>query len=56
MTPEEFLEAMKAIERTAKDDVEAFHIMADELMTSLLEMLGYEAWVEVFKSAKKWYA
>ena len=50
------MEAMKAIERTAGDDIEAFHMMADELMIGLLEMLGYGAAVEVFKSAKKWYA
>ena len=53
MTPQEFAEKMKACE---SDDLEAQHVLADDLMCELLESLGYEAGVGVFREMDKWYA
>jgi hypothetical protein len=39
-----------------KEDIEAAHIEADEILCSLLEKLGYEKVVEEWKKVPKWYA
>lgn len=39
-----------------KDDEEAAHILADNLLCEMLIFLGYEESVAVFGSMTKWYA
>ena len=59
-----FKEAMEAIfagghknsENSTGYDIEGAHSEADDLMCQLLEELGYEEGVKIFKNAEKWYA
>ena len=53
MTPDEFLERMKAIE---SESPEYFHVNADELMCDLLRSLGYGDAVDIFEEHERWYA
>ena len=52
--PEEFLKEMTEISKDP--DHEYRHIEADKLMTQILEALGYNAGVEVFRNMSKCYA
>lgn len=56
MTPEEFAETMRKLVEDYGHDEEMFHIIADDLMTALLEQLGYEDGVKTFINQPKWYA
>ena len=56
MTPEEFYEAMKAIDDNLRYDEEVAHSEADDLMAKLLSDLGYDKGVAVFNQMHKWYA
>lgn len=62
MSPAEFLEALKEIDKTTKrpgrqyDDYELFHISADDLMCEILRGLGYGDGVDFFETHEKWYA
>lgn len=54
MEPESFAFEMKCIARDK--DPEKEHGDMDDLMCKLLESLGYDEGVEIFKNAEKWYA
>ena len=61
MTPTEFLEALKEIDKMAKrprgyDDLEQFHSDADDLMCEILRNLGYGDGVDFFENHERWYA
>ena len=53
MTPEEFAARM---EDCGKGDPEGDHSRADDLMCELLESLGYQDGVKLFRNMEKWYA
>lgn len=53
MTPEEFRLQMEVISRNL--DLEMSHLEADELMTHVLRLLGYEDGVDVYDSMEKVY-
>lgn len=55
MNPDEFLERMEEIFAPFAD-AETSHMEADDLMCELLETLGYDEGVEVFREAHKYYA
>jgi hypothetical protein len=42
--------------RDKPGDQEVDHIVADQLLTSLLAVAGYEELVEIFEAIPKWYA
>lgn len=54
MDPETFAWEMRCIANS--NDPEAAHGDMDDLMCKLLESLGYDEGVEIFKNAKKYYA
>ena len=56
ITPEEFEASMKAIFECPFQCKEEAHIQADGLMCDVLTQLGYEAGIEVFMAAEKWYS
>ena len=56
MDKQKFKEAMENIFPDDGYDTEGAHGMADDLMCQLLEELGYEEGVKIFKNAEKWYA
>lgn len=59
ITPEEFESRMKKIKKTYYDkrgDWELGHRFADDLMTDVLDSLGYSKGVLVYKYMPKWYA
>lgn len=59
ITPEEFERRMKKIKKTYYDemgDIELAHQLADDLMTEVLNSLGYSEGILVNKSMKKWWA
>lgn len=59
ITPEEFERRMKKIKKTYYDemgDIELAHRLADDLMTEVLNSLGYSEGLAVNKSMKKWWA
>jgi hypothetical protein len=53
---QKFKEAMENIFPDDGYDAEGAHLEADDLMCQLLEELGYEEGVKIFKNAEKWYA
>ena len=53
MSPDEFLEKMKAIESQSP---EYFHINADDLMCDLLRRLGYGEGIDFFEKQERWYS
>lgn len=53
MTPEEFEREMREV--FVGHDPENEHEKADKLICNLLESLGYDDGVKVFKSATRWY-
>lgn len=59
ITPEEFESRMKKIKEDYYDkmgDIEIAHRLADDLMTEVLNSLGYSEGLAVNKSMKKWWA
>jgi hypothetical protein len=64
MTPQVFLEKMQAIYKLKSIrapidrgyNPEESHIDADDLMCEVLEQLGYQEGVKIFRHADKWYA
>ena len=52
MTPEEFAEAMKNLQN---HEIEERHVIADELLCSLLVSLGYQDGVVIFLNMGKLY-
>ena len=54
ITPDEFRLRMKEI--AGNGNAEEAHLEADQLMCYLLEMLGYDQGVELFRSMPRWYA
>ena len=59
MTKEEFYNEMLELKNELidiNDNLETFHIAADNLMCDLLIRLGYDQGVEVFEYAEKWYS
>jgi hypothetical protein len=54
MTPEEFAEAMRSIEKDS--DVESRHSKADNLMMKVLRELGYTKGIKIYQRMDKWYA
>ena len=54
LTPEEFKEQMELIAKIkyAEDQ----HIKADDLICALLEGLGYQDGIKIFKEMEKWYS
>lgn len=58
-TPKEFATEMDSIFTGRQDkhnDPESEHARADALLCEQLRRLGYDAGVEIFEKAKKWYA
>ena len=56
MTPKEFEKAISELYKKYKDDPEKFHGESDDLMCFVLNSLGYNKGVEIFRNADKWYA
>ena len=56
MTPDEFRHHMKKIKRKAKDNPEAAHAEAQDLMIHTLKMSGYLSGMEVYEQIQKFYA
>lgn len=59
ITPEEFERRMKKIKEEHYDkmgDIELAHMLADDLMTEVLNSLGYSEGLAINKSMKKWWA
>lgn len=60
-TPEDFAYEMRQISNQLKDptflgDQEDVHVHMDYYMTTVLEELGYEEGVKIFRETPKWYA
>ncbi len=58
-TPEEFkvkLNAIRFIYFHEKNDMEECHTEMDDYILKVLETLGYEEGVKVFRTTPKWYA
>lgn len=51
-----FAKEMESISDSNFEDVEARHILMDELLCKKLIELGYIEGVKIFEDAKKWYA
>lgn len=56
MTPKDFKEKMLEIEAMGRDDIEASHAAADDLLCDVLAELGYIEGVNVYQELEKWYA
>ena len=56
MTDNELVAEMEKIQEEFSDDNESVHAEWDDLFCSVLESLGYEKAVAVFKAYPKWYA
>ena len=54
LTKEEFVVMMQ--NAFMKNDIVRGHILADNLMCSLLEAIGYEEGVAIFRNSDRWYA
>lgn len=62
-SPEEFEYKMKTIKETFCEneysclpDYEALHVEMDSYILDVLETLGFEKGVKIFRSVPKWYA
>jgi hypothetical protein len=55
MTPNQFREAMQMI-KDAAGDTEVDHGKADELLCDLLDSLGYDEGITIYREIEKWYA
>ena len=61
ISPEEFeAKIWRIIEESKKEgnlcDIEARHIVLDDLLCETLASLGYEKGIELFNNVSKWYA
>ena len=56
ITPKEFAECMETIAEVCEGDTEMRHIDMDNAMCGMLEQLGYEEGVAIFRKSLKWYA
>jgi ribosomal protein S8 len=56
MTPEKFAEEMTKIQNESSYDEELVHIRMDNLMSDVLESLGYIAGIKIFDETGKWYS
>lgn len=58
MVNEKYLNEIKAdlIKYAEDDDVEMSHIYADAVICELLEKLGYQEIVDLYREIGKWYA
>ncbi len=58
MSSSEFLAAMETIKNDEREGsyTETKHIAADNLCLAVLESLGYQQGVKVFRSLHKWYS
>ena len=56
MTPVEFTKAVEELTVEYKNDPEAFHSVADDLMLAILDELGYREGCNIYKKTTKWYA
>jgi len=54
ISPEVFKQRMEVINENF--DIEEAHGDADKLMCDLLDSLGYDGGVEIFRRMEKWYA
>lgn len=52
---EEFLNKLKEMARD-NEDIEINHIAADNILCSILRLLGYDDIVEEFDNINKWYS
>lgn len=55
MTPEEAAAQMREIDSTLGVDAESAHGAADDLLTSVLKVLGYDDMVSAYEGIHKWY-
>lgn len=51
-----YVKSMEQIRKDYKDDPEAAHSKADDLLCTTLKDLGFSALVESYKKVKRWYA
>jgi len=56
MTPEEFRAEMDGLSKTANDDPEKWHLLADKLMHKVLRELGYGDGIDIWDQYGGWYA
>ena len=56
MTPQEFHDAMIALDEKYAGDKETLHARADDLLCKVLTELGYEKGLLVYETMDKWYA
>lgn len=56
MSPERFAERMIEVKNHFEGDEECVHVAMDKIMCNLLEKLGYEHGVKVFKDTPKHWA
>jgi hypothetical protein len=54
VTPEQFAQRMRQF--AEMDDSEAAHSSADGLLCDVLEALGYDEGIKVYRDMKKWYS
>ena len=56
ITSADFLVEMNKLVNAYGEDAERFHFEADELLCEVLESLGYELGVQMFREKEKWYS
>lgn len=56
MNAQEFKAHMQLISVQAREDIEAAHIEADDLLCNQLSELGYTEGIKIFQSMEKYYA
>ena len=56
MTSDEFRHKMKKIKHRAKDNTEAAHAEAQDLMIHTLKLSGYLSGMDVYEQIQKFYA
>ena len=54
-TPEEFKENMEDMQTKHASDIEAVHVIMDNLMCKVLVELGYKEGVDIFNDTEKGY-
>ena len=50
------IEKLEAAKTNFSGDLEALHMEVDDILCELLEMLGYQEVVKIYKDIDKWYA
>lgn len=56
MTPEEFESAMREIKEEHGDDPEVSHMLMDAVMVKLIESIGYNNGLDIYRNSDKFYA